>query len=139
MAVYGSSQKHPSEMRPYQSYDLYGWTPRGTNIGRNLLSTHDEFRGPGKLSAPGGSFGQYSEFHKVVISDAADRGTVENIKRDLERKNLSAEVHSYEVGGDVYYQVTVGHYTNKDTAENVAHEIRGKGYAPRVETEKVYH
>jgi hypothetical protein len=144
----GSQATASSELRAYgagagsmdsSSADLYGWKNKGTVDSKNLLAVRDEFNGPGKPSGPGGSFGQFTTFHKVLVAETTNYAEMETARDELTKRNLSPEVHRYDIAGDTYYEITVGHYTTKDLAENVANEIRGKGYTPRIVTEKVYH
>lgn len=122
------------------SYDLYAWTPEGTRIGKSLTSTRDVFNGPGSLSPPGGGFSRYTEFHKVVVHETTNRWEAERVRDDLsaDKRNLTPELSMTDIAGDTYYKVTVGHYTDRSTADNAANEIKAKGYKTRIETERDY-
>ena len=43
-----------------------------------------------------------------------------------------------DIAGETYYKVSVGHYTDRSTADNMANEIKNKGYKTRIETERDY-
>lgn len=121
------------------SYDLYSWTPEGTRIGKSLTSTRDVFNGPGSLAPPGGGFGSYTEFHKVVVHETPNRWDAERVRDDLsDKRNLIPELTMTDIAGETYYKVSVGHYTDRTTADNVANEIKNKGYKTRIETERDY-
>ena len=144
---YNEADLPETEFAPYQddyyggrqSYDLYSWTNQGTHVGRNLTSTPDVFDGPGRLSSPGGGLSEYSEMHKVVVHESTSRMAAEQAANDLAyKRNLQPEINTKEVAGEVYYKVTVGHYADKKVAENMANEIKSKGYNTRLETERNY-
>lgn len=122
--------------------DVYSWSPSGMPDTPPPLRTYpasNEFSGPGRPAAPGAGFSKMSEYHKVVVIESANRNEIDRVKHSLTRHNLIPEVMSYEAGGSVYYELSIGHYTNKTMAVNKANEIASQGFPARVVSEKVYH
>ncbi len=126
--------------KKYNASDvLFDW-PGGKSAGvsKSLLDDTPEME-KSKRSMAEEEFNLSKRFYMVLVKESKTVEPLRKLAGKLKVMTLSPEIKKTVSHGQSIYWLTVGHYTNKNTAANKAREITSMGYKTTIVSEVIHY